>query len=331
MTAARNLVVCLDGTWDGVHGEPEQLTNINFIARSATFDGTNGEMPDQLVHYEDGIGVRSLIFDKYIMGALGKGVFGQARSAWNFVRLNYRPGDRIFIFGFSRGAYAARQLASMLVHCGAQNTTYEFLEQDYRAWRKVAGTPVKNPKVEVEFLGLFDCVPANQFVGTTADKANLNTPYLENGIKNFRHALAMHERRWSFRPIVFKDCRQHASFKQLVFPGYHRDIGGGGPSSEGLATVPMWWIMREAYELDMGFRMFRCKSKHSEGNATFAGDVNRRPTPVISDYLTTKYIWWLRHVRPADPDFAMVPIAPIFDEMSVCPKCKLDMFTPQGL
>lgn len=329
MTVKRNLVVCLDGTWDGVHGEPEQLTNVNFIARSAAFDATNGEMPEQYIHYEDGIGVRALIIDKYIMGALGKGVFQQARSAWNFLRLNYRSDDRIFIFGFSRGAYAARQLASMLVHCGVQNTTYQYLEQDYRAWRKLAGTSVTHPKVEVEFLGLFDCVPANQFVGTKGDKANLSTPYLEKGIKHFRHALAMHERRWSFRPLVFKDCGHHASFEQLVFPGYHRDIGGGGPSSEGLATIPMWWIMREAYGLGMGFRMLRCKSGHREGDGTFVGNVDRTAKPVVSDYLTTKYIPWIRHVRPADPDFGAVPIAPGFDNMAKCPKCGLDMFTPE--
>jgi len=328
MTATRNLIVCLDGTWDGVHGEPDQLTNINFITKSAAFEVTNGEMADQFIIYEDGIGVRSLIIDKYIMGALGKGVFQQARCAWNSIRLNYRPNDKIFIFGFSRGAYAARQLASMLVHCGVQNTTYEYLEQDYRAWRKLAGTPVTRPKVEVEFLGLFDCVPANQFVGTKDDKARFNTPYLENGIKHFRHALSMNERRWSFRPLVFKDGGQHSTFKQLVFNGYHSDIGGGGPSNYGLATIPMWWIMQEAYGLGMGFCMIRCKSRHREGDATFAGNVNRSAEPEVSDRWWTKYIPWCRFVRSTDPDFAAVPIAPNFDRMAKCPKCGINMFTP---
>ncbi len=66
----------------------------------------------------------------------------------------------------------------MLVYCGVGNTTYEWLEKDYREWRELKrpGIHVTHPKVEVEFLGLFDCVPGNQFVGTKSDKVNLTAP-----------------------------------------------------------------------------------------------------------------------------------------------------------
>jgi len=235
----KNLVICLDGTFNGMHTVSPHTTNIAFIADAAgDTDSGNPQMPNQVVHYEDGVGVGSLVFDKYISGAFGYGVFTQARRAWKFIKLNYQIGDKIFIFGFSRGAYAAKQLASMIVHCGVGNTLYDNLESDYRAWFKLAGTHVESPRQMVEFLGLFDCVPGNRFTGNSADRARLNSPDLEAGIKHFRHALARDERRWSFSPIVFRPNTATESFQQIVFPGFHCDVGGGGYRPRGYRRSP---------------------------------------------------------------------------------------------
>jgi len=320
----KNLVICLDGTFNGMHTVSPHTTNIAFIADAAgDTDSGNPQMPNQVVHYEDGVGVGSLVFDKYISGAFGYGVFTQARRAWKFIKLNYQIGDKIFIFGFSRGAYAAKQLASMIVHCGVGNTLYDNLESDYRAWFKLAGTHVESPRQMVEFLGLFDCVPGNRFTGNSADRARLNSPDLEAGIKHFRHALARDERRWSFSPIVFRPNTATESFQQIVFPGFHCDVGGGGLSTEGLSTVPMWWIMREAYGLGAGFRMLQCTWKHREGPSTFIGNLNLEAKSVRSDYPWTR---WLHYTRTSESLFASLPTAPDVFSMDACPLCGLAMF-----
>jgi uncharacterized protein (DUF2235 family) len=321
----KNLVVCLDGTWDGTHSDSHLLTNVMFIADSCVSQEGHPILQTQVVYYGDGVGVGSLMIDKYVMGAFGYGVFTQARRAWKFLRLNYQPGDKIYIFGFSRGAYAARQLASMIVHCGVDNSTWSNIERDFRGWLKVAGTPIQFPRAEVHFLGLFDCVPANHFIGKQMDRHRLNSPVLENGIRNIRHALANSERRWSFEPLVFVDNGSHDSFDQLIFPGYHRDVGGGGPSSEGLATIPMWWIMRAAYGLDLEFRMISCRRHHRE--ETFMGNVNRHAEAQSSDNFATDWLH-IRHVRSNRSAFKALKIAPVVDNMAMCTRsdCGFDMF-----
>jgi uncharacterized protein (DUF2235 family) len=320
----KNLIVCLDGTFNGMHGEARGLTNISYIADlAANTDLNSSGKPKQVVHYEDGVGVGSFFIDKLISGASGRGVFTQARRAWKFLKLNYSPGDRIYIFGFSRGAYAARQLASMVVHCGVGNTTFDNLEDGFRTWFKVAGAPVKTPRQLVHFLGLFDCVPGNQLTGEKANRARLNSTDIEYGIKHFRHALSRDERRWAFKPLVFKRNPENESFDQLVFPGFHGDVGGGGDSNKGLATVAVWWMAREAYRHDMELGMIRCQSKHHEGNSTFVGAIDILAKPVCSDYPWTK---WINHSRPRSSEFEGLTNAPDIEDMAACPKCPHDMF-----
>ena len=320
---ARNIVICLDGTWDTLSTDPENLTNVHFLSVVAGYRPDVPGMKDQECYYDDGVGAGPLIFDRYLNGALGKGVFTQARRAWDHIRRNNRAGDRIFIFGFSRGAFAARHLASMLTHCGIGRSVGQETESDFRKWLTVAGTPVAHPKAEVEFLGLFDCVPANQILLALNRKYQLNSPDLENGIKHVRHALARDERRWSFKPLVFRQNADHETFQQVIFPGFHRDVGGGGKSNEGLARIPLWWMMREAYGVGLDFNIVSCRL-HRAGNNTFIGDLDPSSKSQCSDYLTTRL--GIKHMRNRDPDFAALSIAPELLEMDICPRCEKEMF-----
>ena len=73
-----------------------------------------------VMNYYSGVGVAGISLQNGLDGVTGRGVFRTVRSAYTFVRANYRDGDRIFVFGFSRGAYAARHLAGMIARIGAQ-------------------------------------------------------------------------------------------------------------------------------------------------------------------------------------------------------------------
>jgi uncharacterized protein (DUF2235 family) len=105
----KRLIVCLDGTWNGrVAGMP---TNIARTANSLAHRGADGAA--QIVCYLPGVG-SAYRTDQIIGGLTGIGIRQQIITAYRFLSTNYEDGDEIYLFGFSRGAYAARSLANLL-------------------------------------------------------------------------------------------------------------------------------------------------------------------------------------------------------------------------
>ncbi len=112
----KRLVICCDGTWN--RPDSDHVTNIEKIARTVATDlGRTGGV-QQLVLYLAGVGAGSYLVDRLLGGAFGFGLFANIRSAYRFLALNYEPGDEIFVFGFSRGAYTARSLVGMIGRVG---------------------------------------------------------------------------------------------------------------------------------------------------------------------------------------------------------------------
>jgi uncharacterized protein (DUF2235 family) len=109
----KNIAVFCDGTWQNL--DQRYPTNVAILARAVRPDTVGGDV--QFVYYDDGVGVSQGVADtltRLIGGATGKGLDHKIARAYEFLCLNYNPGDRIFIFGFSRGAYTARSLAGLL-------------------------------------------------------------------------------------------------------------------------------------------------------------------------------------------------------------------------
>lgn len=112
--APRKLVVCCDGTWN----EPYQIgnpTNIVKMVRAILPKDTNEVA--QIVFYHPGVGTGN-IFDRFIGGTMGVGLAKNVQSAYEFLAANYVDGERIYLFGFSRGAYTARSLAGLIGQVG---------------------------------------------------------------------------------------------------------------------------------------------------------------------------------------------------------------------
>jgi len=116
----RTLVLCFDGTGDQFDDDNSNI--VQLVSMLKKDDKTK-----QMVYYQAGIGTyTSPIFVTPLMAKLSKTL--DAMFAWNldahiiggyeFLMLNYRPGDKICIFGFSRGAYTARSLAGMIHKVG---------------------------------------------------------------------------------------------------------------------------------------------------------------------------------------------------------------------
>ncbi|KAI0782429.1 hypothetical protein BC629DRAFT_1289360 [Irpex lacteus] len=203
----RPLIVCLDGT-----GNEFDEDNSNVIRFYSMLE--KGYNDKQMVYYQPGIGtytsyrpyggVRrniSKLIDKVTARSLGERV----EEAYKFIMNHYQAGDRICIFGFSRGAYTARALAGMIQKVGLLPTGNN--QQVHHAYKMYAdesesgwdhSTEFKKAHsidVDISFIGVWDTVSS---VGTIIQK---RLPFTTNNtsIKIFRHALSLDERRARFK------------------------------------------------------------------------------------------------------------------------------------
>jgi uncharacterized protein (DUF2235 family) len=185
----------------------------------------------------------------------------------------WEPGDRVLLFGFSRGAYTARVVAGLLYTLGllprGQHNLVPYVTRLFGAVRReeppeVTGEPKgywalcqefrrtfarpvpgdeEGRRFRVHFLGLWDTVSS---VGWVWDPAKYPYTRRNPGVAVVRHAVALDERRWFFRQNQVQaaegqDCRE------LWFPGVHADVGGGYPEAEGgLWRAPFEWILADA-------------------------------------------------------------------------------------
>ncbi len=139
----KRIVVLIDGTWDYEgRGDDTNVAKIDakrfILAKSAA--GT-----PQICHYHDGVGTEGGLLTRFLGLAIGLGLKTIVRECYGFVVADYEAGDEIYIFGFSRGAYAARALAGLIGASGIQRKpdpeTFEIAWSHYRvppAVRKAA-------------------------------------------------------------------------------------------------------------------------------------------------------------------------------------------------
>lgn len=116
----KRIIICCDGTWQSaVSGEENSPSNVTRLARSLNrVAEQDGKVWQQIVWYDSGIGTTSGWLGKKLEGAIGAGIEGNIIEAYNFVVLNWSPGDQVLCFGFSRGAYTARSIAGLISDIG---------------------------------------------------------------------------------------------------------------------------------------------------------------------------------------------------------------------
>lgn len=125
----KRLVFCFDGTWNKIN--EKALTNVALTAAAIANIGYEMDADGkadiskpvpQIIHYDAGVGTNRL--EKLSGGALGKGLYENVQEAYTFLCLNYEPGDEIYVFGFSRGAYTARSFAGLVGNCGIMRSEH---------------------------------------------------------------------------------------------------------------------------------------------------------------------------------------------------------------
>lgn len=135
----RRIVICCDGTWQSsvalTENVPSNVTKLcRHIARIG--ESKDGKKWHQIVYYDSGIGTGNLSStEAKRQGGLGAGLAENVIEAYNFIVLNYSPGDEIFCFGFSRGAYTARAVAGLVTDIGVISPVdMQYFPEIYRAY-----------------------------------------------------------------------------------------------------------------------------------------------------------------------------------------------------
>ena len=268
---SRNIVLCSDGT--GNKGGSGSDTNVFKLYQAVKINDFAQHEREQIVFYDNGVGTSKLSVKKAAGGALGLGFRQNVSDLYDFLGRNYRAGDDIYVFGFSRGSATVRALAGMLEHCGLVLKHPEegavLSEETFRTRGRLAmehyadRAPGRTTRfehgirVDIEFMGVWDTVSA---LGTP------QLPWLDalidlvrrhkffdyepaTCVKNVYHAVAVDDERRTFWPMIWNETSYKAStpdgaIEQVWFPGMHSNIGGGYPRVE-VANVALEWMMHK--------------------------------------------------------------------------------------
>jgi len=255
----KRLVLSFDGTWNA----PEDRTNpyrIHKLVASESGDGI-----PQLVYYDEGVGTHW--HDWFTGGAFGRGLSRNIRQGYRWLAQRYRPGDSIYIFGFSRGAYTARSLVGLLRKAGLVKATDgtsdralgDLIQQAYELYRIRHDSPdaeearafrdANSHVVRVKFIGVWDTVGA---LGIPFPRIPLGRDYyqfhdtgLSGIVENAYHAVAVDEQREIFSPTLWTRVPEHTVAEQRWFIGAHANVGGGY-QRDPLPDLSLRWIQQKA-------------------------------------------------------------------------------------
>lgn len=261
----KNIVVCCDGT-RGKYEAGEKNTNVVRLFERLGPDGDR-----QISYYDPGIGTYSprstsmgRLFAKLYasatgLGKSGAGLNGNIREAYKYLMDSYEPGDKVYLFGYSRGAHTVRVLAGMLHKCGLltkgsgnlvpyMTRIYENKDNDeIAAGFKESFCRVCKP----HFIGVWDTVAAVGWPRTKQFSNNRLNPDVAHGYQ----AIAVDERRNKFRVSVWEesDLPDGQEIVQVWFPGSHADVGGQNVDRR-ISDITLEWMLHHAQDKELILR-----------------------------------------------------------------------------
>jgi uncharacterized protein (DUF2235 family) len=292
----RNLVVCCDGTWNDPDelrdrvAEPTNVAKLTLVLESDLDVRAGGhadrpeqvsEGPQQLVHYEVGVGTSP--DERLIGGGFGYGLSRNIRNGYRFLAEHYEPGDRVYLFGFSRGAYTARSLAGLIHNCGILreecsgevDTAFAFYRDRTNQThpRTIASQIFRetysHADSSVFFIGVWDTVGALGIPERVPGWKELSKVFPEweqlwgfhdtqlgPDVRFAYHALAIDEQRRPYVPTMWLRDRRAGEkqvLEQVWFAGVHSEVGGGTVDPS-LSDVAFLWMLEKAREAGLRVR-----------------------------------------------------------------------------
>lgn len=287
---AKNILIAFDGTWNkpGKGKEAQENTNVWRLFEAALPTGSKekdgfhmgeGDLPQpgaggitrQLKWYDQGVG--SHWGEKVRGGIAGYGLGKNIQQGYEFLCRRYEPGDRIFIIGFSRGAYSARSLAGMIRNCGLIHPSrfvcypvsaepHELVIRAYNLYRNRSGVDSKRAKnfreefgvpenslnvhqeVEIQFVGVWDTVgalgiplPWRAVEEANQQRHGFHDTQLSHIVRNAYHAVAIDEHRPEFDVCLWTPDQEVASEKDKQEQGTKKE----GEQKPGQVLQQVWF------------------------------------------------------------------------------------------
>jgi uncharacterized protein (DUF2235 family) len=274
----KRIVFLADGTWQA----PVNNTNVYRLYKALLVNS------DQVVYYDDGVGADATGLDRLVEGAFATAIFQKVMDGYTTIAHVYEPGDQIYLFGFSRGAYTVRSLAGMIANCGVPSGSFtdDCVTQVFQAYRNPAQRQAILASLSacgladatITLVGVWDTVGALGipaiFGGIDESKFGFLDTKLHPDVKNAVHCMAIDEQRPQFPstlwdPLPAPPPGQQAAqtspqtlsqtLTQVWFSGCHGDVGGGTPqgssldSGTRLCDITMGYMVAQAQALGLAF------------------------------------------------------------------------------
>ena len=316
---SKKIVICCDGTGNSFDNVDEESN----VAKLYCSLSVNSE---QRCYYHPGVGTmgspnsRGGIEREWsrIKGlAFGAGLLENIGDAYRYLMDAYEDGDEVFLFGFSRGAFTVRALAS-LIHvygllCPGNQAAVPYILQMYsRETRKAkhqkrtfkANEAFKwqfshSNEVKIKFCGLWDTVSTYGWVYDPIQLPFLGwNPIIEIG----RHAVSIHERRCFYRDNLWGNPEGRHDIRQVWFAGVHSDVGGSYPEpTSGLSKIALEWMLVEAKKA--GLEIEDEKARVVLGECRPKSEIDGLPKFAIAKedeepHKSLKGAWWLLELLP---------------------------------
>lgn len=286
----KNIVICSDGT--GNAANKDRGTNVFKLYEAIDIHGAwapggSGDSPPrQIAYYEDGVGTGSLLPVRLLGMMFGLGLASNVRNLYCSLARVYEPGDQIYLFGFSRGAFTVRTLAGFILCCGLPVASAYESDADLRAavgkafrqyrkryrtfWQRAAGRPnISQPGelatveeewgrqyagMHIRFIGVWDTVDA---VGMPFDEL---AAFWDAFIYPFRfpdrkisprvqracHAISVDDERKTFHPTMWNESGAREGQIEQVWFPGVHSNVGGGYPKQGMSLIALDWMMAQA-------------------------------------------------------------------------------------
>lgn len=301
---SKNIVICCDGTSNEFG---HRKSNVVKLYKTLICN------QEQIAYYHPGVGTigsRNALshigkwWTRIIGLAFGYGLSENVADAYQFLMRNFEPGDKVYIFGFSRGAYTARVLCGMLHIVGLLREGNEGLIP--YAIRMIKKNNNIDFPIAFDFKKTFSRVCKPHFIGVWDTVSSVGWIYntvhfpFTQATKNpdlniVRHAVSIDERRAFFRANSFgQPNNEDQDVKEVLFAGVHSDVGGSFPEEKcQLSQIALRWMLDEAEAAGLKVDQHR-KTDVLGGKQPYV-----EPNPLTRTHNETlRGAWWLAEVWP---------------------------------